>query len=79
MGSDDIIDFHVETDGTASTVDADGNETPGVNGTGDKIDLSAFDIDDDDMAGLLSDRAGNVILNLEDYGGGRITIHDVHN
>ena len=26
------------------------------------------------MEGLISDRAGNVIINLEGYGGGRITI-----
>ena len=47
-----------------------------MDGTGDKIDLSAFNIDPDDLAGLLSERAGNVIVNLEDYGGGRITIRD---
>ena len=45
-----------------------------MDGTGDKIDLSAFNIDPDDLAGLLSERAGSVIVNLEAYGGGRITI-----
>ena len=40
------------------------------------IDLSAFGIRSGDLAGLLSERAGNVIVNLEDYGGGRITIQD---
>ena len=47
-----------------------------TNGDGDKINLSALNIDDDDLRGLLSDRAGNVIVNLEDYGGGTITIQD---
>ena len=43
---------------------------------GDKIDLSAFDIREDELADLLTDRATNVIVNLEDHGGGRITIQD---
>ncbi len=41
---------------------------------GDKIDLSAFGIDPDDLDGLISVRAGNSVINLEDYGGGRVTI-----
>lgn len=64
-GSDLIIDFTANTDGTADT-----------DGAGDKIDLSAFDIRDDELADLLSDRATNVIVNLEDHGGGRITLQD---
>ncbi len=62
-GSDAILDLSVVADG-----DAD------ANGTSDRINLSAFGIREGDLAGLLSDRAGNVIVNLEDYGGGRITI-----
>ena len=40
----------------------------------DKIDLSAFGIRAGDLVDLISERAGNVIVNLEEYGGGRITI-----
>ena len=65
-GSDIILSFVPGTAGTDLNTDGDG----------DKIDLSAFNIDDDDLAGLLSDRGGNVIVNLEDHGGGRITIQD---
>lgn len=64
-GSDIIIDFTINTDGTADT-----------DGAGDKIDLSAFDIRDDELADLLSERASNVIVNLEDHGGSRIVIQD---
>ena len=64
LGSDVILDF-TATVGAADT-----------DNTGDKIDLSAFDIDDSELAGLLSERAGAVIVNLEAYGGGRITIRD---
>ena len=67
LGSDVILDFE---EGAADASPADND------GSGDKIDLSAFDIDDSDLAGLLSERAGSVIVNLEDYGGGRITIRD---
>ena len=65
LGSDVILDFTVTTIGAADT-DFDG----------DMIDLSAFDIDAGDLAGLLSERAGSVIVNLEAHGGGRITIRD---
>ena len=65
-GSDVIVDFER---GTAPSSLADADRTDG-----DFIDLSAFDIDPGDLRGLLSERAGNVIVNLEDYGGGRITI-----
>ena len=65
-GSDVIVNFIPnETAGNATT-DRDG----------DFIDLSAFGIKAGDLAGLLSERAGNVVVNLEDYGGGRITIQD---
>ena len=67
LGSDVILDF------AAGVVGSD----KANNGTGDKIDLSAFNIDDSDLLGLLDDRAGNVIVNLEEHGGGRITIRDV--
>ena len=66
LGSDYILDFEAGAAGADATTD----------GTGDKIDLRAFNIDEDDLPGLLSERTGNVIVNLEDYGGGRITIRD---
>ena len=62
-GSDVIIGIEV---GIAATATA--------NRAGDSIDLRAFGIDAGDLPGLLSERAGNVVVNLEDYGGGRITI-----
>ena len=67
-GSDVIAS--IEIGGTAATDDT--NRT----GDGDYINLTAFDIDPNDLQGLLSERAGNVVVNLEDYGGGRITIQD---
>ncbi len=66
-GSDVITDF---APGTAAA-DANTDRTDG-----DFIDLSAFGIKAGDLKGLLSERAGNVVVNLEDYGGGRITIQD---
>ena len=42
-----------------------------------RIDLSAFGIDKDDLAGLISTRAGNTVINLGDYGGGTITIQGI--
>ena len=68
-GSDVIISIQVDpaTPATA-TANRDGN--------GDYIDLTAFGIRPGDLPDLLSERAGNVIVNLEDYGGGRITIQD---
>lgn len=67
-GSDVIIG--IELTPTAAT------ETANRTGDGDYIDLTAFGISPDDVEGLLSERAGNVVVNLEDYGGGRITIQD---
>ena len=55
--------------GTIATVD--------LTQTSDKIDLSAFGIKPGDMAGLISTRAGNTVINLGDYGGGTITIQDI--
>ena len=46
--------------------------------TVDKIDLSAFGIKEGDMAGLISTRAGNTVIDLSDYGGGTITIQDIN-
>ena len=43
----------------------------------DKIDLSAFGIATDDLAGLISERAGNTVINLEAYGGGRVILQDI--
>ena len=65
-GSDVILDLNVT--GTAATADTDG--------TNDLIDLSAFGIRPGDLPDLISERAGNVIVDLSDYGGGRITIQD---
>ena len=65
-GSDVILDL--TADGTAATADTDG--------TNDLIDLSAFGIRPGDLPDLISERAGNVIVDLSDYGGGRITIQD---
>ena len=65
-GSDVIIS--IELAPTPATADA--NRT----GDGDYIDLTAFGIRPADLPDLLSERVGNVIVNLEDYGGGRITI-----
>ena len=65
-GSDVIMNF-----GIAATFDATQH---------DQIDLSAFNIRDGELDGLINVRAGNTIINLEDYGGGRITIQgDVFN
>ena len=65
-GSDIITDF--TEDGTDATANDDG--------ANDRIDLSAFDLEAADLAGLISERAGNVIINLEDHGGGRIVVQD---
>ena len=65
-GSDVILDLNV--DGTDATATTDRDH--------DRIDLSAFGIREGDLEGLISERAGNVVVNLEDYGGGRITIQD---
>ncbi len=67
-GSDVIIDIEL-----APTAAGDATNRTG---DGDYIDLTAFGIRPGDMEGLLSERAGNVVVNLEDYGGGRITIQD---
>ena len=69
-GSDVIINFQPGT-AVAEADQATTNRTDG-----DFIDLSAFGIRAGDLRGLLSERAGNVVVNLEDYGGGRITIQD---
>ena len=67
-GSDVIASIQIG--GTAA------DEITNRTGDGDYINLTAFDIDPNDLRGLLSERAGNVVVNLEDYGGGRITIQD---
>ena len=43
----------------------------------DQIDLRAFDLDARELKDLISVRAGNTIINLDDFGGGRITIQGV--
>ncbi len=49
--------------------------------TGDKIDLSAFDLDAEQVIGAITLRGSGadayVVINLTDFGGGRITIDDV--
>ena len=67
-GSDVITNFDV------TTVDTPTDDTTSTPTTGDKIDLQAFGIEEDDLADLISVRAGNTVINLGDYGGGRITI-----
>ena len=67
-GSDVIIGIEL----APTAADATTNRA----GDGDYIDLTAFGIRPGDVMGLLSERAGNVVVNLEDYGGGRITIQD---
>ena len=52
---------------------------PGENAKGDKIDLSAFNIDPDDLPGLISVRGGQVQINLNGYGGGTINITGISN
>ena len=42
----------------------------------DMIDLRAFGLTAEELKPLISIRAGNTIINLEDHGGGRITIQD---
>ena len=42
-----------------------------------RINLSAFNIREDDLAGLISVRAGNAVINLSDYGGGTITLQNI--
>ena len=42
-----------------------------------RIDLSAFNIKAGDLAGLISTRAGNTVIDLGDYGGGTITIQGI--
>ena len=61
-GSDVIVDFN-----------------PGTSGVGgDKIDLSAFNLTAGDLEapGVIMVRAGNIVINLEGHGGGRITLQD---
>ena len=43
---------------------------------GDKIDLSAFDIDADDLVEKISIRGESVIIDLTDFGGGLISLQD---
>ena len=66
---DDVITGFTDIDSASPP----GNDT---DGTYDRIDLSAFNIESGDLAGLISIRAGNTVINLEDYGGGTITIQD---
>ena len=50
---------------------------PGFAAADDRIDLRAFNLDADDLVGLMSVRAGNTVINLGDHGGGTITIQDI--
>ena len=57
----------------------DGNDIITDFADGDMINLKAFDIGEDgmdeaDLLGNISVFAGNVVINLEEYGGGRITV-----
>ncbi len=80
-GDDDLhggegVDTFVFAPGNGSDVILAGGFNAASTG-GDRIDLSAFDIDPDDLADLITDRTGSAVINLEDYGGGRITITGV--
>ncbi len=86
-GDDDLhggegIDTFVFAPGNGSDVILGGGFTIGGSGSAgtgnDRIDLSAFDVDPDDLGDLINDRTGNAVINLEDYGGGRITIIGVN-
>ena len=51
-----------------------GHGGDGTTAATDRIDLSAFGIDKDDLAGLISIRGGNAVINLGKYDGGSITL-----
>ena len=77
MHGGDGIDTFVFAPGNGSDVIlADGFNATSNTGK-DRIDLRAFEIDPNDLGDLISDRTGNAVINLEGYGGGRITITDV--
>ena len=65
--SDVILDLDVTSAAATATGDREH----------DRIDLSAFGIRAGDLDDIISERNGNAIINLEDYGGGRITIQGV--
>ena len=78
LTGDSENDIFVFAPGHGSDVITDFAE--GTNGTGgDKIDLQAFDLTAEDLKapGVITVRAGNIIINLEGHGGGRITLQDV--
>ena len=79
-GNDDLdggagTDTFVFSPGNGDDVIVD--DADAFSATEDKIDLSAFGIRAADMAGLISLRAGNAVINLSDYGGGTITIQGI--
>ena len=81
-GDDDLhggdgVDTFVFTRGNGSDVILAGGFNVAGSGS-DRINLKDFDIDPDDLGDLISDRAGNAVINLENYGGGRITIIGVN-
>ena len=81
-GDDDLhggegTDTFVFAPGNGNDVILSGGFDVTASAGNDRIDLRAFEIDPDDLANLISDRTGNAVINLEDYGGGRITITDV--
>ena len=82
-GNDDLdggagIDTFVFAPGNGDDVIVDDTDAFDATATtGDKIDLSAFNIRAADLAGLISLRVGNAVINLSDYGGGTITIQGI--
>ena len=85
-GDDDLsggggTDTFVFGPGNGHDVISDSDTTPNtvetfISNQG-RIDLSAFGIKAGDLAGLISTRAGNTVIDLSDYGGGSITIQAI--
>ena len=82
-GTNPVSDDNPETNGAAGDTFVfgmgDGSDVivDFVATDGDMLDLRAFGLSAEELTPLISVRAGNTILNLEDHGGGRITIQDV--
>ena len=78
-GTEDDVLTGGEDNDTFVFAPGDGNDIITDFADGDMINLKAFDIGEDgmdeaDLLGNISVFAGNVVINLEEYGGGRITV-----
>ena len=78
-GTEDDVLTGGEGNDTFVFAPGDGNDIITDFADGDMINLKAFDIGEDgmdeaDLLGNISVFAGNVVINLEEYGGGRITV-----